>query len=28
LLDRVLAAVAEPNAEDLMRETPSVVRAR
>jgi len=28
LLDRVLAAVAEPNAEDLMRETPSVARAR
>ena len=28
LLDRVLAAVPEPNAEDLMRETPSVVRAR
>jgi len=28
LLDRVLAAVPEPNAEDLMRETPAAVRAR
>jgi MoxR-like ATPase len=28
LLERLLAAVPEPNAEDLMRETPSVVRAR